>query len=334
MGAFAYCVHLKERRVVATSIPSSPKEVDTHRGWGLRGPRSPIERGQLGLLFALLVLTVGAWALTISQAQTMDMPMGVVPHGDSVTPAMTAPAEGMGDMDAMGSMAMGDAADIVATGMAGAGWSLAGLVAFVVAWAVMMAAMMFPAAAPMVLLFRTVTTQRRASGGAFVPTWIFVAGYLLVWTAIGAITWGVVQVLSDAAGRLGAGERATWGPLALGVVLVGAGLYQLTPLKRLCLDHCRSPLAFVMTHWREGRLGALRMGLGHGAYCLGCCWALFAVLVAAGVMSLAWMLLLTLIVFAEKVLPGGQRASQAVGIALVTLGIGVVGGVVDMPWVA
>jgi predicted metal-binding membrane protein len=312
---------------MATSIPSAPNEVDTHRGWRLRGPRSPIERGQGGLLIALLVLTVGAWALTIYQAQTMDMAMGVVPRGTSVTADATAPDEAMGDM------AMDGASDMAATGMAGTGWSVGGLVAFVGAWAVMMAAMMFPAAAPMVLLFRTVATQRRTRGEAFVPTWIFVAGYLLVWTAIGVLTWVVVQGGSDLVGRLEATARATWGPLALGVVLIGAGLYQLTPLKRLCLDHCRSPLAFVMTHWRDGRLGALRMGLSHGAYCLGC-WALFAVLVAAGVMSLAWMLLLTLIVFAEKVLPGGQRASLVVGIALVTLGIGVGGGVVAMPWVA
>ena len=89
-----------------------------------------------------------------------------------------------------------------------------------------------------------------------------------------------------------------------------AGLYQLTPLKRVCLDHCRSPFGFVMQHWREGYGGALRMGVVHGLYCLGCCWALFAVLVATGVMSLAWMLLLTLVVFAEKVLPFGRRASQ------------------------
>jgi predicted metal-binding membrane protein len=283
----------------------------------------------LTVLVCLIVLTVGAWALTIYQAQTMDMPMGVAPRGTSVTPDMTATAQGM---DAMDGMPMGDAADMASTGMAGAGWSLAGFVAFVIAWAVMMAAMMFPAAAPMVLLFRTIATQRQARGDAFVPTWMFVAGYLLVWTTVGAITWVVVQGLSDLVGRLDAPARATWGPVALGVVLIGAGLYQLTPLKRLCLDHCRSPLAFVMTHWRDGRLGALRMGLSHGAYCLGCCWALFAVLVAAGVMSLAWMLLLTLIVFAEKVLPMGRRTAQVVGIALVTFGIGVVGGVVDVPW--
>jgi predicted metal-binding membrane protein len=283
------------------------------------------------VLLALILLTAGAWLLTAHQAQTMDMPMGVVPRDASVAPDSTTAEEDIGGMEGM---AMDDAADMAATGMAGTEWSVGGLVAFVVAWAVMMAAMMFPAAAPMILLFRKVATQRQASGDAFVPTWMFVAGYLLVWTAVGALTWMLVQILSDAAGRLGAAERVTWGPLALGVILVGAGLYQLTPLKRLCLDHCRSPLAFVMSHWRDGRLGAVRMGLSHGAFCLGCCWALFAVLVAAGVMSLAWMLLLTLIVFAEKVLPGGQRASQVVGVAFLVLGLGVVSGVVDMPWVA
>jgi predicted metal-binding membrane protein len=313
---------------VATSISSTASDAHLGRGWVPHGPRSSLERGQFALLLALLVLTIGAWGLTINQAQTMDMPMGVAPRDASVAPDPTMAGEDMSGK------AMGEAADMAATGMAGTGWSVGGLVAFVGAWAVMMAAMMFPAAAPMVLLFRTVATQRRTRGEAFVPTWIFVAGYLLVWTAIGVLTWVVVQGGSDLVGRLEATARATWGPLALGEVLIGAGLYQLTPLKRLCLDHCRSPLAFVMTHWRDGRLGALRMGLSHGAYCLGCCWALFAVLVAAGVMSLAWMLLLTLIVFAEKVLPGGQRASQVVGIALVTLGIGVGSGVVAMPWVA
>jgi len=114
--------------------------------------------------------------------------------------------------------------------------------------------------------------------------------------------------------------------------LLAAGAYQLTPLKRVCLRHCRSPFAFVAQHWQDGRLGALRMGLRHGGYCLGCCWALFAVLVAAGVMSLAWMLLLTLVVFAEKVLPRGERSSKAVGIAFLALGLLVATGVVAMPW--
>ena len=141
-----------------------------------------------------------------------------------------------------------------------------------------------------------------------------------------------MQSRSDLAGRLGAADRATWGPLALGAVLVAAGLYQLTPLKRVCLDHCRSPFAFV-TALAGRTAGALRMGVGHGAYCLGCCWALFAVLVAAGVMSLAWMLLLTLVVFAEKVLPLGRRASPMIGVALIVLGLLVASGALLMPWI-
>jgi predicted metal-binding membrane protein len=277
----------------------------------------------------LALLTVAAWALTIRQAQMMDMPMGVVarePMPDSDT---NAPAT----MDDMSGTAMDEAGEVAAGGMAASGWSLAAFSAFVVAWAVMMAAMMFPAAAPMILLFRTVARQRQASGGAFVPTWVFVAGYLLVWTAVGAITWVLVQWLSDVAGQVGAAERATWAPIALGAVLIVAGLYQLTPLKQVCLNHCRSPLAFVMQHWHEGYGGALRMGIEHGAYCLGCCWALFAVLLATGVMSLAWMLVLTLVVFAEKVLPFGRRASQVVGVVFLILGVVVTSGVADLPWI-
>jgi predicted metal-binding membrane protein len=259
------------------------------------------------------------------------MSMGVAPREVSVAPDTTTADE---DMGAMGGMGMDDAADMAATGMAGAGWSLAGFTTFIAAWAAMMAAMMFPATAPMLLLFRTVTTHRQAGTRAYAPTWVFAAGYLLVWIAVGALTWALVQILSEAAGRLGAVERATWAPLALGAVLIGAGLYQLTPLKHVCLDHCRSPFAFVMQHWRSGYGGALQMGIVHGLYCLGCCWALFAVLVAAGIMSLAWMLVLTLIIFAEKVLPGGRRTSQIAGIAFLLLGIVVAVGGTDLPWVA
>jgi predicted metal-binding membrane protein len=294
-------------------------------------PTTPLARGHLTVLIALVLLSIGAWTLTIHQAQTMDMPMGVVARG--AMPDMD-PRPAPAGMDDMGGMAMDEAGAMAATGMAGAGWSLAALIGFVVAWAVMMAAMMFPAAAPMILLFRTVATQRRVSGRGFVPTWVFVVGYLLVWTAVGVLTWVVVQGLSDLAGRLGAAERATWGPLALGAVLVVAGLYQLTPLKRVCLEHCRSPFAFIMQHWRDGYGGTLRMGVVHGAYCLGCCWALFAVLVAAGVMSLAWMLLLTLVIFAEKVLPLGRRVSQAVGVVFLVLGVLVASGATGLPWTA
>ena len=288
---------------------------------------TPLEHGQRAVLLLLVVLTVAAWALTIAQARTMSMPMGVTVPDTGM--ALETGGEAGGASGAMGGMATDGAG-----AMAAAGWSLGGGVAFVVAWAVMMVAMMFPAAAPMLLLFRRVTSQRPAAGGGVVSTGVFAAGYVLVWTAVGILTWVLVRLGSELAGRLGSAERDTWAPIALGAVLVLAGLYQLTPLKRVCLDHCRSPLGFLMTHWREGQLGALRMGLVHGVYCLGCCWALFAVLVGAGVMSLAWMLLLTLVVFAEKVLPGGRRAAQAVGVAFLALGVLVASGALRMPWVA
>ena len=294
---------------------------------------TPLERGRFGLLLTLVVLTLGAWALTIYHARTMDMPMGIVVRGGAVAPSQEPAA--MPDGMAMEEPAADGRGTPVASGMAGMateGWTWDGFATFFLAWVVMMAAMMFPAAAPMLLIFRTVSAQRRARGSAFVPTWVFAAGYLLVWAAIGALIWVLVQAGSDLAGRLGAVERATWGPVALGAVLIVAGLYQVTPLKHVCLDHCRTPLGFVTRHWHDGYGGALRMGVIHGLYCLGCCWALFAVLVAAGVMSLAWMLLLTLVVFAEKVLPVGRRTAHLVGVGFLVLGILVASGAAAMPW--
>jgi predicted metal-binding membrane protein len=235
-------------------------------------------------------------------------------------------------MAARGEPASGGMAGMTMGGMAAAGWSLEAAATFVAVWTVMMAAMMLPAAAPMVLIFAQAQAQR--ARGVAVPTWVFVAGYLLVWMAAGVFVYLLVQVGGGMAARFAAADRAGWAPPALGATLVAAGLYQFTPLKRTCLSHCRSPFAFVARHWRDGRLGALRMGLRHGAYCLGCCWALFAVLTAAGVMSLAWMLLLTLVVFAEKALPQGRRTAAVVGGALVVLGLAVAGGAVPMPWMA
>jgi predicted metal-binding membrane protein len=192
--------------------------------------------------------------------------------------------------------------------------------------------MMLPAAAPMILIFAS--AQARRTRDIAVPTWVFVAGYILVWMAVGLLVYVLVQAGSEMAARLSPADRAGWAPLALGATLVAAGLYQFTPLKRVCLSHCRSPFAFVAQHWRDGQLGAFRMGLRHGAYCLSCCWALFAVLAATGMMSLAWMLLLTLVVFAEKALPQGRRTSVVVGGTLIGLGLAVGSGAVSMPWAA
>ena len=126
-------------------------------------------------------------------------------------------------------------------------------------------------------------------------------------------------------------HQTRWSPLVLGGALVVAGLYQFTAFKQTCLDHCRSPFIVVMQRWREGHSGLLRMGLGHGLYCLGCCWALFTVLVAAGIMSLAWMLALTLIDVAEKTLPSGRHAGKVIGVVLLVLGIAVMAKMIDLP---
>lgn len=312
-------------------------------------PANPIQRGQLLLLILLALLTAGAWAVTVHQARTMDMPMGVMIRGGadpmSGSPPASVDSGDMASMDDMASMPgmapgpspSGDAGQPVSSSMAGmvdSGWAWDGLVTFVIAWGVMMAAMMFPAAAPMLLLYRTVAIGRRARGGAFVPTWVFAGGYLLVWIGAGALTWALVQLGSDVAGHLVEADRHRWAPVALGVVLLGAGLYQFTSLKGMCLRQCQSPVGFVMTQWRDGYRGAMQMGLMHGLFCLGCCWALFAVLVAAGVMSLAWMLLLTLVVFLEKVVPQVEWGSRVVGFGFVALGLVVVVGAIDMPWVA
>jgi predicted metal-binding membrane protein len=274
-------------------------------------PTSLLALAPPSLLISLIVLTGGAWALTLYHALSMSMPMGIVVRGGMAA-------------DGMGGMAM--------RGMAAGGWSLGGAVVFVAIWTVMMAAMMLPAAAPMIVIFAS--AQARRARQAAVPTWIFTAGYLLVWAAAGLLVYALVQIGSEIATALTSADRARWAPVALGGTLLAAGLYQFTPLKHVCLTRCRSPLAFVAQHWRDGRLGALRMGLRHGAYCLGCCWALFAIMVAAGVMSLAWMLLLTLLVFVEKVLPQGRRAAPAIGVALIALGLMVASGAVPMPWTA
>jgi predicted metal-binding membrane protein len=182
----------------------------------------------------------------------------------------------------------------------------------------------------MILIFAS--AQARRAPRVAVPTWIFVAGYILVWAFAGLLVYVLVHAGTEVVSRLASLDRGIWAPPALGATLTVAGLYQFTPLKRVCLRHCRSPFAFVAQHWRDGRPGALEMGVRHGLYCLGCCWALFAVLVAIGMMSIAWMLLLTLVVFAEKVVPHGPRTSAVVGVGLVAVGLLVASDAVQLPW--
>ncbi len=193
---------------------------------------------------------------------------------------------------------------------------------FVAIWVVMMVAMMFPTAAPMILMFARVQASRRERGQRFVPIWVFVGAYLVVWTLFGVAAYGA------AVGAESLADRLTWAmdnaARIGGGVLIVAGLYQLTPLKRRCLSKCRSPMQFILTSWRDGVDGALRMGVEHGIYCLGCCWLLFVILFPLGVMNVAVMALVTLLIFAEKSLPAGRQAGAVAALALMAYGLAAV----------
>lgn len=221
------------------------------RGAPARAPRTPLERGQLAVTTVLVLLTAGAWLLTI--------------HHTRAAVGLTADAGGSSHHP--GHSAIGGAGEVAALGLAGADWSPAGFLAFVIAWAVMRAAMMFPGLAPMVLLIQAIASQRAGSGRGGAPVIFFVTGYLIVWTAVGGVLWALFRPLGELASRLSeAADRASWVPLVLGAALIVAGLYQLTPFKRACLDHCRSPLIFVIQRWREGRMG--RYGWASGMVCI------------------------------------------------------------------
>ena len=189
---------------------------------------------------------------------------------------------------------------------------------FLAIWVTMMVAMMFPTAAPMILTFHKVQAGKRQRGEAFVSTWIFVAAYLLVWSLSGVAAYAGALAAEAVAART-ALSPATAARVG-GAVLVAAGLYQLTPLKDLCLSKCRTPITFIMTSWRDGAAGALRMGLLHGAYCLGCCWLLFVILFPLGIMNIAAMAVITLVIFAEKTLPWGRTMARVVAVALIAYG--------------
>jgi predicted metal-binding membrane protein len=183
----------------------------------------------------------------------------------------------------------------------------------------MMVGMMTPSAAPMVLVFATLNRNKRARDQNFVPTSIFLLGYLAAWGAF-SLAATLAQWALDGVALLSS-EVAAINPLVGGPLAILAGLYQFTPLKQACLRNCRSPFAFVLNHWREGRSGALRMGLEHGGYCLGCCWMLMALLFVVGVMNLIWVAALALFVFVEKLLPGGPHVGKVGGGIMLVLGM-------------
>lgn len=202
-------------------------------------------------------------------------------------------------------------------------WPAATLLPLFLMWCVMMVAMTLPSALPMVLTFAAVTRNRQRLGRPYVPTTIFVSGYIAIWCAFSAVA-AVGQWLLHRHALLSA-SMATTSAIFGGVLLVGAGVFQFTPFKRSCLTRCRGTLEFIITRWREGRSGAFRMGLEHGAFCTGCCWALMALLFVAGVMNMLWVAALTLLVCLEKILPARARVSLATGVVLAGWGLFILG---------
>lgn len=238
---------------------------------------------QRNIILALLIAAAAAaWTLLIRQQTGMDADMPMAIH--SPTMGMTAPL-------------------------------------FLVVWIVMMIAMMFPTAAPMILMFHQVQAAKQGRGGTFVSTWVFVAGYMLVWSAIGVLAFAGAAGVEMLGERMGM-SNATAARIG-GALLIVAGSYQLSPLKDLCLAKCRTPIGFILTSWRDGRWGAARMGIEHGAFCLGCCWLLFLALFPLGIMNVAAMAVVTLLIFAEKTLPSGDRIAKVSGVALLLYGAAV-----------
>jgi len=262
-----------------------------------------LRRERVVTAVGLAVLCALAWAYLLTGAG-----MGALASSAAPMAGMDMAGMDMADMD----MPMSPPGD----------WDAAVWALTLAMWITMMVAMMTPSAAPAILLYarvhRQAAAQDRAQGLA--PSSVFAAGYLLVWLAFSiaaaAAQWGLQRAGLVSAAMLSSESR--W--LTAGL-LIAAGLYQLSPLQSVCLSHCRSPALFLSRHWRPGQLGALRLGVLHGAHCVGCCWALMALLFVGGVMNLAWIAALTLLVLAQKLLPGGAWIGRAVGAALVVWGV-------------
>ncbi|RWB31345.1 MULTISPECIES: DUF2182 domain-containing protein [unclassified Mesorhizobium] len=253
-------------------------------------------------------LGMNAWEMTR---------LALFPHQQ--TADMTSDMSGMDmsgmDMPGMDMSAMAMAAEPRAWGAAI--WAL-----MIAMWWVMMIAMMAPSAAPTVLLYARVHRHALAQGqlqDKLAPTGVFMAGYLLVWLGF-AVAATALHWLLEREAFVSATMMSSQSRWLSGIVLIAAGLYQLSPLKNACLSHCRAPTAFLARHWRPHAVGALRLGALHGAFCVGCCWMLMALLFVGGIMNLVWVAGLAILVLAEKLFPAGQWVGRAAGIALIAWG--------------
>lgn len=215
-------------------------------------------------------------------------------------------------------MAQMDMPGMAAGAMSHPGGAVAFVLTFVM-WAIMMVGMMLPSAAPTVLLYAALARKHGERGSVLPAVWVFTAGYLLVWTGF-SVAAALAQSLAEAGGLLSAAMSSASARFSA-ALLIAAGVYQWAPVKEACLRKCRSPVEFFATRWRDGRAGALRMGIEHGVYCVGCCWVLMLLLFVAGVMNLLWVALLAGFVLVEKLLPRPQWATRLVSVGLVAWGV-------------
>ena len=253
-----------------------------------------LRRDKYIVLAGLAAITVLAWAYLIYLAPDMS---------------------GMDSISELGSMAM--------TGMS-MGFGPAAIILMFLMWAVMMVGMMVPSASPMILAFASINRRRRKQGNPYVPTAVFLLGYLLVWTGFSVLATlaQFVLIFTILSNPAAAGANFALG----GILLLAAGAFQLSPLKTACLRHCRTPMGFITNDWREGRRGALLMGLHHGGYCLGCCWAIMGLLFLLGVMNLLWIAALASFVLVEKVAPAGPWVGRVAGVGLLAWGVWMLAG--------
>jgi len=258
-----------------------------------------LRRDRMVVLVALLVLTALAWGYIMWLAAQM-----------SAAPATTMP--NMPGMDRSG-MGMMTSAFVP--------WSPVHFLFMFAMWAVMMVGMMTPSVAPIVLIYTQVARRSAILGQSFAPAGWFVGGYLLAWTVFAAVAtlaqWGleslalITPMMASVSRRFG------------GALLIAAGIYQWMPIKDACLSQCRAPLSFVQNHggFQTSARGSLRLGLLHGMYCIGCCWALMVLLFVGGVMNLLWIAALMIFVLLEKMIPGGRYFSRFAGLIAMTIGV-------------
>ncbi|MGD9980231.1 MAG: DUF2182 domain-containing protein [Hyphomonadaceae bacterium] len=281
-----------------------------------------LRRDRAITIAGLAVLCALAWTYVVSGAglgmSAWEMSgFSLFPHRMAAESTPVAPPmSDMPGMEGMSGMAMPES-----TAPAPEAWTAGAWALIVAMWWVMMIAMMIPSAAPTILLYARVHRHALAqeSQTPLAPTGAFAAGYLLVWLGF-AIAAAVLHWTFERTGLVSAmmGAESRW---LSGAVLIAAGLYQFSPLKALCLAHCRAPASFLSQQWRPGAAGALRLGAMHGAYCVGCCWVLMALLFVGGVMNLVWIAALAVLVLAEKLAPHGQWIGRGIGAALLAWGV-------------